>query len=810
MNQEQTPNDSQSQPPGRAPHQTTSIVDQISTVYGQYEILDKIGSGGMGMVYRARDTKLHRTVALKFLSLLLSQDEQSRKRFMVEAQAISQMDHPNVCTIYDIAESDDGRLYLSMPCYEGEDLNTLLDNGEVTMAQSIDLMIQICRAIAAAHDKGVIHRDIKPANVLVTREGVAKVLDFGLAKMSDLELTQTGSTMGTMYYMSPEQLSANSIDSRADIWSLGVVFYEIMCGERPFMDKSSYAVSHKIMNGTFVPLSNKMSGAPRMAEVIISRTLQTSPNERYNTAHEMISDLLILQKEADPGLLKSTVDHQQASTDDSVMKSASLSRITGELEKHLGASAEILVSSHSGRCRTMDELKSTLALEITDEAARAEFVRNTRFISESDGGRRRTPRTRLMVVTLLLLGLVIGALVFTVTPVRYAFIDIANSLSADHVETRGVSSDQILLGMSAPFSGPNTELGRSMLYGMEARFGEINEQGGIHGREITLHPEDDRYEPEQALEKLGHLYDPETGVFGLIGNVGTPTAKVILPRAIADKSLLFGTFSGANLLRRNPPDKYVFNYRASYADETKSIVEYFTEQLAISPDRIAVLYQDDSYGEDGLSGVISALRSLDLSVDPTTATYPRNTTKVQGAVDTFLESVGDIDAIIVIGAYKASALFTKLMRLGGFEGTVANVSFVGSNALAEEFQVIGSEYGDGVIISQVVPFYGSASEAVSNYRNALKKHKPNVSPDFVSLEGYIAASIFCEALEQNGRHLTTENLIETIENIRGLDLGIGPRISFGKSNHQASEFVWGTRLNEDGTFDEIWYPDSDP
>ena len=138
MNQEQPPSDSHSPPPNRDPHQTTSIVDQIQTVYGQYEILDKIGSGGMGMVYRARDTKLQRTVALKFLSLLLSQDEQSRKRFMVEAQAISQMDHPNVCTIYDVAESDDGRLYLSMPCYEGEDLNTLLDNGEVTMAQSID------------------------------------------------------------------------------------------------------------------------------------------------------------------------------------------------------------------------------------------------------------------------------------------------------------------------------------------------------------------------------------------------------------------------------------------------------------------------------------------------------------------------------------------------------------------------------------------------------------------------------------------------------------------------------------------------
>ena len=808
MNQEQPPSDSQPESPNRDPNQTTSIVDQIRNVYGQYEILDKIGSGGMGMVYRARDTKLQRTVALKFLSLLLSQDEQSRKRFMVEAQAISQMDHPNVCTIYDVAESDDGRLYLSMPCYEGEDLNTLLDKGEVTMAQSIDLMIQICRAIAAAHDKGVIHRDIKPANVLVTREGVAKVLDFGLAKMSDLELTQTGSTMGTMYYMSPEQLSANPVDSRSDIWSLGVVFYEIMCGERPFMDKSSYAVSHKIMNGTFVPLSNKMSGAPRMAEVIISRTLQSSPDDRYDTAQEMIADLLVLQQEADPGLLQSTVDHQPASSDDSVMKSASLSRITGELEKHLGASAEMLVNSHSGRCKTMGELKKTLALEISDESARSEFLENTRFITEIAGGGTRRPRARLMVVSLLLLGLVIGALVFTITPVRYAFIDIANSFSPDHVETRGITSDRIMLGMSAPFSGPNTELGRSMLNGMEARFEEVNEQGGIHGRDVTLHPQDDRYEPEQALEKLGYLYDPDTGVFALIGNVGTPTAKVILPRAIADKSLLFGTFSGANILRRNPPDKYVFNYRASYADETRSIVEYFTQKLAIAPDRIAVLYQDDSYGEDGLSGVISALRSLDLSVDPMTATYPRNTTDVRSAVDTFLESVGDIDAIIVIGAYKASALFTKLMRQGGYDGAVANVSFVGSNALAEEFQVIGPEYGEGVIISQVVPFYGSASEAVTNYRRALKKYKPNVSPDFVSLEGYIAASIFCEALEQNGRHLTTGNLIETIENIRELDLGIGPRISFGKSNHQASEFVWGTRLNGDGTFEEIWYPDS--
>jgi len=207
----------------------------IGKTISHYKIIEKIGEGGMGVVYKAEDTKLKRTVALKFLPPVLSIDSEVKERFIHEAQAASSLDHPNICTIHEINETEDGQLFIVMACYEGEILKFKIDNCQLTIQESIDIAIQIAQGLTKAHEKGIIHRDIKPANIFITNDGIVKILDFGLAKLSgQIELTKTGTTVGTVAYMSPEQARGEPVDHRTDIWSLGTIIYEMLTGLLPF------------------------------------------------------------------------------------------------------------------------------------------------------------------------------------------------------------------------------------------------------------------------------------------------------------------------------------------------------------------------------------------------------------------------------------------------------------------------------------------------------------------------------------------------------------------------------------------------
>ena len=783
-----------------AVHQISTTESNYNTkIFGHYKIHKQIGIGGMGVVFQATDTRLGRTVALKVLSTVLCQDEKSRKRFLAEAKAISKMDHPNVCPIYDLGETEDKQLYFAMPFYQGQELKDLMASGELSLGRAVDIMIQICSAIAAAHDNDVIHRDIKPANVFITENGTVKVLDFGIAKLSDLELTQTGKIMGTIHYMSPEQVNTDPIDHRSDIWSLGVLFYEMLAGKRPFCGQTALAISQDIINCRPDTISVHLANAPAICEKIIAKTLQIKPHDRYSNLDEMICDLKDLKEQlADSNVERNMLvtKPQISSGDTTLVMGDTLSEICQRLEKYVGESARLLVNSHSKDCDTLEELKLCLANELPEEH-RNDFIDSVTGLASSTKLQTTTlslkpqkKRISLAVISIVLVLLIVSGIGIFYAKQASQEVDV-------HEDFRGVTTDKIRVGMTAAFSGTSRELGLSMKLGIETYFRELNEAGGIHGRKLELVAVDDAYQPEKALENLTSFLDPKTGVFALLGNVGTPTAKAILPKVLEDNTLLFGTFSGAQLLRQQPPDKYVFNYRASYADETAAIVKYFTEKKSIKPQRIGVFYQNDSYGLDGLSGVQAALRKLSIHQPIPLASYERNTINVDNAVTVFIEEKENVDAIIIVASYKASANFTKLMRKGGYKGEFANVSFVGTHALAEEFKAIGSEYAEGVIISQVVPFYDSYASGVLKYRAAQKKYSPSEAPNFVSLEGYIIANIFCKALKENGRLLTTDSLIETLETLEDYDLGIGPTISFSKSKHQASHFVWGVRLTKD-------------
>ncbi len=260
----------------------------IGQTISHYKILAKLGGGGMGVVYQAQDLKLERLVALKFLPPHLDANDDEKRRFMQEAKAASALDHPNICTIYEIDETADGQMFIAMAYYDGETLKKTVSSEHLSVNSGIEIAMQIARGLAKAHEQGIVHRDIKPANLIVTKEGVVKIIDFGLAKfVGRHSLTKTGATMGTMAYMAPEQVSGGTVEQRADIWSLGVVMYEMLTGQLPFPGENEQAVMYAILCKEPAP----MAGLPSALETIIRRALEKEPELRWQSAHEIVQFL---------------------------------------------------------------------------------------------------------------------------------------------------------------------------------------------------------------------------------------------------------------------------------------------------------------------------------------------------------------------------------------------------------------------------------------------------------------------------------------------------------------------------------------
>jgi ABC-type branched-subunit amino acid transport system substrate-binding protein len=366
----------------------------------------------------------------------------------------------------------------------------------------------------------------------------------------------------------------------------------------------------------------------------------------------------------------------------------------------------------------------------------------------------------------------------------------------------GVTDNEIRFGIVGPFSGAARELGRQMKLGIDSAFNRANDAGGIDGRKLRLIAADDGYEPARTLEGMKQLYDKEQ-VFGFVGNVGTPTAQVAIPYALEKKALFFGAFTGASVLRSDPPDRYVFNYRASYAEETDAVVRYLVKLRHLQPRQIAVLAQQDSYGDAGFAGVSKAFRAL--GVDDSAIirlNYKRNTVELDDAINELKQQKTAIRAVVMVATYRAAAKFIERTR-DLFPGLIyTNVSFVGSTQLADELMMLGPRFASGVIVTQVVPAVGGYSSAVLEYKTALNKYFPGESPDYVSLEGYVAANVLIQALKKT-QPLDPEKVVDTLENMRDVDLGLGAALNYGRGEHQASHKVWGTAIDDKGKYQSL-------
>ncbi|HYG62617.1 MAG TPA: serine/threonine-protein kinase, partial [Thermoanaerobaculia bacterium] len=267
----------------------------IGTTVSHYEILERLGSGGMGVVYKARDLTLDRLVALKFLSAHRG-GESDRRRFLREARAVSSLEHPNICTVYEVGEAGDGRLFIAMTLCEGEPLKEKLERGPLPPDEAVRLAAGIAAGLAAAHEKGIVHRDIKPGNVMVAPGSPpgsrVKLVDFGIAKLAEeTRLTRAGTVVGTAAYIAPEQFRGEAFDHRSDVWALGVLLYEMLTGQLPFDADLQHELVEAILRREPVPPSILASGVPHELDRVVLRALAKRPADRYPDMKALREDL---------------------------------------------------------------------------------------------------------------------------------------------------------------------------------------------------------------------------------------------------------------------------------------------------------------------------------------------------------------------------------------------------------------------------------------------------------------------------------------------------------------------------------------
>ncbi|USF87049.1 ABC transporter substrate-binding protein [Candidatus Endoriftia persephonae] len=358
--------------------------------------------------------------------------------------------------------------------------------------------------------------------------------------------------------------------------------------------------------------------------------------------------------------------------------------------------------------------------------------------------------------------------------------------------TLGVSVTQaaeIKVGMSTALAGPAQALGQGMKLGIEAYFNQVN-KSEINGNTLKLVALDDGYEPARAAPNMRKLIDEEK-VLAVMGNVGTPTAIVSVPIANEKKTLLFGAFTGAGVLRKTPPDRYIINYRASYAEETSAMIDGLLSS-GIKPEEIAFFTQNDGYGDAGYKGAMKALKAKGVANPEKLAhgRYTRNTLNVEDGLGTFLDVEITPKAIIMVGAYAPCAKFIKMAKEYLPDTKFLNVSFVGSTALAKAL----GDKGDGVIVTQVVPHFDSGHATVKEYREALNDYNASVEPGFVSLEGYLVAKLFVEGMKNAGSNPNRESIVDGLESLNSPNVDIGSKVGFSKTKHQASHKIWPTMI----------------
>lgn len=784
-------------------------------VAGKYRIERVIGTGGMGVVVAARHEQLDQLVAIKFVREEVLESISAVELFVRGARAAVRLKSEHTAKVLDAGTLRSGAPYMVMELLEGHDLGDVLKRvGPVTIGSAVHLIMQACDAVGEAHSAGIVHRDLKPENLFLSRTPngpmILKVLDFGVSKTDPLVSAAPGvigdaqspielrTLVGSPLYMSPEQMRCSQdVDARADVWALGVVLFELLTLRWPFEAETLGDLYQKVATEPPVPLAKLRPDLPVEFLRVVEICLEKDPAKRFPSARELAMALTPFAGRASsrgmpPGPAPSSA--APVSVSSTPMPAAPIDSMgplspSALLSRHRQGSPErVNIGRHPtplnsrGSSRSFRPLPRRLRMRVAIAGATIAAVGTIGWLV-GDGWSRDSAR------------------------------DARTTARPPQSAVQGVTDSEILLGMSGAFSGPSRELGNQMKLGIETAFSEIGDRGGVAGRKIRVVALDDEYEAARAGDTIKELI-VDRSVFAVIGNVGTATAQVAAPYAVAHRTLFFGAFSGSQALRLSPPDRYVFNYRASYDEEAVAMVHYLVDVKKIRPHEVVVFAQRDAFGDDGFGGVVKMMRKYGRSdSDILRTSYERNSVDVDRAVGEVIAYNNAVEhlhlpdgtdvvrakhavrAVVLVATYKPAAKFVEKIRDRGLSPLFLNLSFVDSNALMDELKEAGPAYAPGIIVTQVVPSPGSGGTGVLRYREALARYHPDQQPGLVSLEGYIVANLFAEGLRRAGRDLTTEKLVDAFESIRDYDVGIGSVLAFGMSEHQASHKVWGTVID---------------
>jgi serine/threonine protein kinase/ABC-type branched-subunit amino acid transport system substrate-binding protein len=811
---------------------------------GKFRFIAEIGHGGMSEVFLTLTQGglggFQKLVAVKLLRRDLAEDEDFRRMFLEEARLTARLNHPNVVQTNDVGE-DLGRYYIAMEYLEGQTFERVRRARNASkvfpLNMQIQMLIQVLAGLHYAHELvdydntplSIVHRDVTPSNIFITYDGQVKLVDFGIAKVLDsLNQTRVGVLKGKARYMAPEQITGGAIDRRADLFSVGAMLWEMLTGSQIWLGRSEGDILRRVSSGDLPPPPRD---APAALQQICMKAMSHKPEDRYSSAEA-------LRAELDGYLVQHTAQPREHGLGAAVTElfREERAQIRQLIEAQLKGSrpgATALPALRDARRNAGDSLYGVFGPDQSASTPSGQLSYGGRDAQRTAPTTRPRNRRLLYVAAAAAVAVAaVGVVALTRGRGTSAALPEASQPAASTAApvapappaspktlvpaVRGVTDDSVTVGMSAAFSGSSRELGTRMKLGLDTAFSAVNDAGGVSGRTLKLLALDDGYEGKRALANVQELIS-DRSVFAIIGNVGTPTTKEALPYVLSKKTLFFGAFTGSGILRRDPPDRYVFNYRASYEDETAKMINYLLEVKKVPDHGIVVFAQNDSYGDAGFDGATKMLRKRGRSDEVLRVGYERNTLAVEDAVNKVVEynnatvRLGPNDtarkhpvkAIIMVGTYKACAKFIQKIRDKKIDATFLNVSFVGSNALADEFKELGPSYGSGVIITQVVPHFDSGATGIIRYRDALKKYHPDQQPDFISLEGFIVGQLFAEGLRRTGRELDTEKLIDALERIQDFDPGTGGSLSFTMSQHQASHKVWGTMLDDAGVFKSI-------
>jgi serine/threonine protein kinase len=713
---------------------------------------ERIGYGSYGVTYKAYEAKLKWHVAIKVPKRVRSIGDEEYDAFLAEAQNLASLQHTNIVRFLGFATSDG-----FFPCYllceyiEGESLAKVVDwarqnQRTIDQREAASLIAEIANALAYAHKKSVVHRDVKPANIVLERTlfdyilekrgdrtGKAVLLDFGMA-LDHRDRDAGRDSRGTLVYMSPEQAGqmANSVTGSSDVYSLGVVLYELLSNKLPFEPKydDDGSISAESLCKFLGQVADKKLPPPNPRDA---------------------------NQDIDPKLATICL--------------------------------EAIAKRPEDRFTAADFRDKLDKWRRDSDAPRSEFARagTTGAPLDSSPARPLTITSRLVMHRT---SLILTALVCLI------------ALGGFFAFRGHRPPEPICFGITAGFDGQIQDLASHVRDGIDTYFSAVNASGGINGRPLKLVIFNDEKDPKVARENIHKMFD-KSKVSGMIGILGTESAISAADYANHNQVLLFAPISGAAALRKNPPDRYVFNYRAAYAQEIAKLVDHFKKVKRVQDRQIAAFLQDDSYGKDGKA----ALQKI-LGWEPQViAWYPRNTVEVAAAIRTVKDHQPDVRAIIMVATARAAAQFIKGLHQEKIQVHLGAVSVAGEE-LYRHLLELGLKGDDvyPIAITQVVPnVHLSQLKCITSYKRDIAEFHGDSGRGYGSFEGYLAAMLLVDALRKAYPDLSSEHLISTLEsmNYDELDLGTSSKLQFTPTRHQASDNVWLTELEQDGSFRDV-------